>query len=350
MKIKVLHISEAYGGGVVTAVHSFIKNSSEFVDSYILAAVRDGDLVDINSGGGCVKFYKMRRGFLKSILDIRRAINEVKPDYIHVHCAFAGVYVRIQRIPKCKIVYSPHCFPFERSVDNILYRKIFYTIEYFLGLNTDKYAVVSKNEGILAKSMAGDAEVVFLPNVTHEKIKPMKSISHLNEKSVIKICFMGRLAAQKDPGFLLRALKIMPKNCLHKIDFVWIGGGDENIKNNLESFGVRVTGWVGLDSVKRELIDSDFYFHVAAWEGFPMAVLEASNMGLPIALRRIDAFNGFNLPNEIFFNDENDFIETIDSLVNKREFKYFYDASLIIREFFNDERQKNALQKLYSIN
>ncbi|MFX7785070.1 glycosyltransferase, partial [Acinetobacter baumannii] len=63
----------------------------------------------------------------------------------------------------------------------------------------------------------------------------------------------------------------------------WIGDGPSSAPR------VRVPGWAARDDVRAELAELDVYFHTAAWEGFPIAILDAAAMGLPILARRIPA-------------------------------------------------------------
>ena len=53
--------------------------------------------------------------------------------------------------------------------------------------------------------------------------------------------------------------------------------------------GVEVTGWLEQDVAVKEIADCDVYLHTAAWEGYPMTILEAFELGMPVVARTIHA-------------------------------------------------------------
>ena len=70
----------------------------------------------------------------------------------------------------------------------------------------------------------------------------------------------------------------------------WIGGGGSDAHlAELLAAGVEVTGWLEQDIAVKELAGCDIYLHTAAWEGYPMTILEAFELGLPVVARGIPA-------------------------------------------------------------
>jgi glycosyltransferase involved in cell wall biosynthesis len=76
-----------------------------------------------------------------------------------------------------------------------------------------------------------------------------------------------------------------------------VGDGSPAIREELESAGVEVTGWLSREDVVRQLSSATVVLHTASWEGFPVLLLEAHELGLPILVRRIAAFD--HLPDEL---------------------------------------------------
>ena len=69
--------------------------------------------------------------------------------------------------------------------------------------------------------------------------------------------------------------------------FRWIGDGDEDLREVLEDAGVEVTGWLDRAELRRTLLASDLMLHTATWEGFPVSVVDAAALDLPVVARAI---------------------------------------------------------------
>ena len=110
----VLHVVEAYGGGVAAVLTDYINALPE-VQHVVLAYRRPGTQI----GGDLeerAELIEMPAGKLNQIRAVRRTVQERRPDIIHAHSSFAGGYVRAAT-PRngARLVYSPHCYSFERA-------------------------------------------------------------------------------------------------------------------------------------------------------------------------------------------------------------------------------------------
>ena len=88
---------------------------------------------------------------------------------------------------------------------------------------------------------------------------------------------------------------------MRDLEAVWIGDGPEHDRRAVEELGVKVTGWLNRDEATAELRAADLYLHTAAWEGFPLSVIEAVRAGVPVFVRPIPAFA--QVPAELQFGD-----------------------------------------------
>ena len=101
----------------------------------------------------------------------------------------------------------------------------------------------------------------------------------------------GRITAQKDPKFFIEVAGLVRERS-PQAKFIWVGDGDPEAKRGLEGAGVNVTGWLEPDEVSSLLQRSGVYLHTASFEGFPISILEAAAIGLPIVVRSIPAYDG----------------------------------------------------------
>ena len=85
-----------------------------------------------------------------------------------------------------------------------------------------------------------------------------------------------------------------------QVKMVWLGDGDRVGTQSLEKSGIHVTGWLPADELRTQLLGLHAYLHCAAWEGFPIAVLDAYASGLPILVRNISAFD--DVPTHLTFD------------------------------------------------
>jgi glycosyltransferase involved in cell wall biosynthesis len=113
----------------------------------------------------------------------------------------------------------------------------------------------------------------------------------LSEKKYPVIAMLGRVSSQKGYDYFAKVAGLLR----HDAKFLWIGGGDVHGEILLKASGVEVTGWASRSVVLEQLVNADLYLHTAAWDGFPISVLEAAELGLPIILRKIGPFSSENL-------------------------------------------------------
>lgn len=306
MSHRVLHVSESFGGGVLAAIRDYARATPE-VEHHLLysthldAPIDRGVLRDFKTAS------KMPTGHMSAVKAVRRRRKELRPQVVHAHSSFAGAYVRLalrastSRGPEPRIVYTPHCFAFERLDIGGAGRAVYRLLEWLLARNTHAFAACSPREAFLARSLNRRSQVVFVPNVAPMPRHPI-SLPSFSEVRQFNIVGGGRIRgghlSQKDPYFFAQAIEAAKEHG-YSLRAKWIGGGDRAVAEALEAAGVFVTGWVTRERAIEHLADADIYFHTAAWEGFPVSILEADALGIPQVIRSIPAFQGIPLPNMI---------------------------------------------------
>ena len=290
---NVLHVTDC-NSGVASAIRNFVGNTPEF-NHTVLHLARDeessrGAYEGIPGALGVVEY---RKNVLLDPMRVWSAAKTAKADVIHLHSSYAGLIGRLIFRSKRmrRLIYSPHCYAFERLDLPCALRKCFRLAEWMLARNTDVLASCSARELELSRTFRG-ARSIFVPNVSNFCYESVARVESSSKDSKFSIVGIGRLSAQKDPRWFAEVARIVGQNAnrvSRELRFTWIGDGPQDYVDVLAAAGVGVTGWIDEGSVLKTLAESDVYLHSAAWEGFPVALLNAVRAGLPPVVRSIPA-------------------------------------------------------------
>lgn len=273
---RVLHVAESFGGGVATAMSEYLRSTSE-LEHHLLYGRRAQLTPDLLEPYASATELTSARAAIGAV---RRAVAKVRPDVVHAHSSFAGAYVRLaMRRGRPRVVYTPHCFAFERRDIGVPVRMGYRAAERLLALNTDVIAGCSRYERDLGASWIGAERAVYLPNIARCDDVPDAPGARR------RVVGLGRLDPQKDPMWFADAAGRITSDA----ELLWIGGGDESVAAQLRERGVEVTGWVPRGEALALLAGARVYLQSSAWEGFPMAILESSALGVPAVIRQLQA-------------------------------------------------------------
>lgn len=279
--MKILHITESFGGGVTSAINSYVSNSPQF-SHHLIASIRVSDSTGEEDNGNFTELKLVPRS-LNSLFSLRAEIKRIQPDVIHLHSTYAGFFCRLMPfISKKKVVYTPHGFAFLRDANFIL-KKIYFFIEKLLSFRTEVIAGCGADEKKLGGNFLPVERTKELINVCDD-IGSTQNYNFSTNKPVIAM--VGRIAPQKGYSYFKQVAELVG-DCAQ---FIWIGGGDSTIVTDLENSNIIVTGWLNRNEVIAALNSVDVYFHTAAWDGFPISVLEAAKLKKKIVLRLIGPF------------------------------------------------------------
>ena len=291
--MSVLHVIESLGGGVLTAVRDYMLSTPE-IQHLVLGRERVADLTGETFDGLAEAVGPAPANLLSATRAVSRAYRHHRPDIVHAHSSFAGVWARLARVPPACIVYTPHCYAFERQDINRVARLSYREAERILARRTGLVIGVSPRELTLAKRLNRRQQASYVPNVARVP-DPAATEGPRPEDRPLTVVGAGRLCHQKDPAFFGTVAGHLRERA-PEIRLRWLGGGDPGDEQMLRSRGVDVTGWIGRAELLREMSTADVYLHTAAWEGAPITLLEAAASGLPIVARRIPALESLDLP------------------------------------------------------
>jgi glycosyltransferase involved in cell wall biosynthesis len=289
----VLHVVESLGGGVTTAIEDYVHSTPGYVH-VVLGWRRAGAQTGDDLGRLAAGVLHLPEGRVAQLAAVRYWIGRLRPDIVHAHSSYAGLYVRLGA-PRWQrsLVYTPHSFSFERRDVPAPVRAAFWLAEAALSLRPGQVAAVGPREAELARRLPGRPLVTYVPNVVRRTHVPEVSAAASAGRHRLRVATLGRILPQKDPDFFRRAVRHardLP------VDWVWVGGGEPAAESALRAAGVRVTGWGSRSEALAALAEADIYVHTAAWEGSPVSLLEAAALGLPIVARRSRALEALGLP------------------------------------------------------
>lgn len=289
MKKNILYLTPVFGQG---GTESYIIEISMYVKS-------QGYNVIVASGGGIreqqldendikhIRVNELRKkdpiSLFKSVYKLNAIIKKYNIDIIHTSSLVTIVLAKIVsaiNISKIKIVYTMHGGP-NRNIEQ--------TSTFFLKYFTDQIIVLSKEAMEICINNGVQKEKLSL---IYNGIAEKKALSIIDkgDKRVILTC--GRLCEQKSQRFLIDAVSKMSSENYE----VWIIG-DGELKNDLErqinilSVGNKVKLLGFRPNIADYLASSDIFVLPSQWEQFPISILEAMMMKLPIIASKVNGIS-----------------------------------------------------------
>lgn len=340
-KVKVLHVTDAFGGGVVTAIDSYVTFSEECEHHLLTSSPKYEDDNTILLNKFSSYNLSLSKNTIKALLQIYRLYKSIHPNYVHLHSSFAGLYGRICGIPSEKIIYTPHGYAFQRNDVNFMIEKLFYFSEYILTKLSRHSKIAACGPGEYTAAARISDNVSLVSNYAHV---PKSVVWDPKNKINLTICMVGRICPQKGVDFFIETFLFIQKKSKLNYQFTWIGDGDKLLKEKLIENNIQVLGWMNSSTLFEVLSKQHIYFHTAAWDGLPMSLLEASQIGLPLVVRETEATN-FLTPLTCQTTTE-----AGKKIIEMCEQSSDLKLNTIINDSFTENHLRNALKKLYQSN
>ena len=349
--MKIIHVTEAFEGGVIEFLRCLTQSTPEFSYTIIYGRPQFFEKAHITfpSNVEFIPWTHVNKEIrpaqdVKALRQLIKILKKQRPfDIIHLHSAKAGILGRIaaKTIGHKKVIYAPHGATFLRKDVSAFTRTAFATIEKAITIFPAKVIGVSRSEAQAYRRIGINADFInngkYFP-VTHEKEK---------QKNSFTIITTGRAARQKHPALFNQIAQAFKDN--EHVKFIWIGDGVE--RNLLTSPNIFITGWVDKSEVERLLRTADLYLSTALWEGLPYAVLEAMSMRLPLLLTNCagnsdlveHGVNGF------LYNDSKDATQYIHQYLSKQDLSHVHgeESFIMLQTAFNIEQMAAGYRRLY---
>ena len=111
---------------------------------------------------------------------------------------------------------------------------------------------------------------------------------HAEDKKLVLVT-TGACYSIKGPDVVLKTAKLIQENTGYQVEWKWIGGTDEEIKEfekltkvKAQEVGLKMMGILNATDMIRELLSSDMYVHTSYSDNSPNAVCEAQYLGMPV--------------------------------------------------------------------
>lgn len=226
---------------------------------------------------------------IKALIGLTKHLKSLKPDVIHTHSSKGGFLARAAGFllrKNTRLLYTSHAIHYpliEQPVKRALY-KYFEHIGYWLGgtivaCGKEEYEIIKKDI-----TRGSGKRLIRISNGIDTKQLTPKDYSVKNSK--VKIGVVGRISLQKAPWVFAKIAKEVNSE-RDDVEFVWIGGGEQEDVELLNDAGVEVTGMLDR-KIALELVPIlDIYFQTSAYEGLSLALLEAQASAIPAVVTKI---------------------------------------------------------------
>ncbi|PRY63674.1 glycosyltransferase involved in cell wall biosynthesis [Knoellia remsis] len=276
--IRVLHVTECYSTGVSRAIRRLVSLRPD-AEHHLLWTGDDDPAAD--GFATCTPLPATPPARVRAVARVAR---DIDADVVHAHSSWAGVYARVAPL-SAHVVYQPHGYKLTDPDLPPPLRAAYAVAERLLGARTDEVVALSPQETRLAARLSPQAVRQLIPNVA-TLAGPVPAAPQP------VVAMAGRVSAQKGPEFFAEVARRVTAT-VPEVRMVWIGSADdERLGDVLTKAGVEITGWVDQRRLATLLSSASAYLHTAAYEGFPLSVLDAAVCDLPIIVRDIPAFEG----------------------------------------------------------
>lgn len=220
-------------------------------------------------------------GFIKAYRQVRRLINQFRPDVVHSHMVHANLFARLLRLstPINKLICTAHS-----SNEGGRRRMLAYRI-------TDALCDLSTNvsqEAVdvsVKRGAAPTSRIIAMPNGIDTVRFTFNSASRTRLREQLQladntplILAVGRFTEAKDYPNLLTAFSQLSSNLNHA-QLAIIGTGEEQTKIEALAKQLGLTQRIHFLGLQRNVHEwmstADVYVMSSAWEGMPLVLLEA---------------------------------------------------------------------------
>lgn len=285
--------------------------------------------------------------FFLKINIVKNYIKRYKIDLVHSHLYYANVLARLATPRDIRLINSIHAISSLASyklnrltlyVEKLTYKKR----HEIIGVS---YSVLEDFNKWVGKK--GRQEVIY--NFIDEKYFNKASGQNTISKP-LKLVTVGNLRYQKNHRYLIEAFKKI--NGLAILDIYGEGHLRSELQAEIDKFNLPIRLCGVRHDLEKILPQYDTFVMSSFYEGQPVALLEATAIGLPAMLSDIPVLREVAGDDAVYFdiNDTSSFVEAVQRLVNERVDINSIRAKLFdkINSFAHRDQYINRLKQFYN--
>lgn len=350
--VRVLHVVEAFGGGVFEQVrHLTDRLPTRGFTTAIAYGERPETPTHVRAKiNAAVDLFPLpwTQRTLRSQVETRRALSRLYaewcPDVIHLHSSFAGLMGAVTTRAQTPQIYTPHGYSFTMASHRPMARAAYRGVERFVSRRMTMIGAVSRSEADLATLVARPEKIVVINNGVPELDDPSTRRAEPLLSRRPSVVAMGRLTPQHRPTETAQILSSVADIA----DVEWIGDGrTPEDREPVERAGVRLTGWLAREQAVQRLRATDVYVHWAAWDGQPMAVLEAMAVGSVVVGSDIPALDDLIPKAQRCSSPEQAIAKIREILCDERMYFECLDSQEVIRTRYSANRMADDWAHVY---
>lgn len=218
----------------------------------------------------------------KAYQEIIAHLKKQRPDIVHLHSSKAGILGRLaSKKLEIPCVFTAHGWAFTEGVSKpkrLLYKMIEKTIAPY----ANKIITVSEYDRELAlqNGVGTEEQLIAIHNGVKNSTIP---IQPKQDEKPCRLVMVARFDQPKNQAILLEALSRLSDLNWH-LDLIGDGPNLQNCKNLARKLGLEnnINFEGRSNEVEKFLSLSDIFVLTSNWEGFPLSILEAMRIGLPV--------------------------------------------------------------------
>lgn len=343
--MKILHVlNTSTFSGAENVVCQIISMFNEDKNIEMAYCSPEGNIRDTLLEKG-IKYIPVKKLYTK---ELKKVLNEYKPDIIHAHDMKAS-FISSLVSGKTPIISHIHNNAFDSRKLNIKSLAFLFAT---LKISHIYWVSNSAFEGYFFKKLVRNKSEILYNIINKDKTHEIaEKDCNIYEYDVV---YLGRLTYPKNPERLINILKeIVGLKKSIKIAIIGSGELTEKVKNLIAEHklteNINLLGY--MKNPLKVLKNSKVMVLTSRWEGTPMCVLEAMALGVPIVSTPVDGVKELikNGINGFLTDNDSEFAKNVVSIVNdlKLQKRMSEETVKIFDGYCDISKYKGVLRESY---